>query len=521
MGKKFSDLTPEDIVYIKDVHSDDSSTWDDRMGDLMSKFNKSERTVRRWIKKLGLTKYTPKESEQFSAAKNKKLDKDKKYYIITWAQNATPVNKPFLRNIEAYAKFLDADIHVIAGRYKNPTSIWTEEDKDEEWWDELIVKYLDAGRHNVHKYCSILSDVKVVPTAKYPLTGFEGFSDDCSVVVGAPKIHLQSLPVLEGVPSKFMMSTGAITKKNYTDSKAGKLGEFYHMYGFVIIETKDDNTFYFRQVNANSNGTFYDLIYKVENEEVSEIDYTKTMVLGDVHVSDIDRDIDKETKRLLSHLSPNNVIIHDIFNGESISHHDRRDPVLMYHKHKQGRDVVHDEIEDMLEWLDTYKEYSPIVVSSNHNDWIDRWIREWDWRKDIKNAQEYADFLSLALKGEANKGIIAYLIEKRFGNSIRCLDRDESFRVGGYELSYHGDQGQHGSKGNLRQFSRLSTKVIVGDYHQPGRINGAIGVGTMTKLRLKYNKGASAWANAHAIIHPNDRVQHIIFMKDKKATTLI
>ena len=38
---------------------------------------------------------------------------------------------------------------------------------------------------------------------------------------------------------KMMMTTGSCTVKNYTDSKAGKKGEFHHTLGFVIIEIKD------------------------------------------------------------------------------------------------------------------------------------------------------------------------------------------------------------------------------------------------------------------------------------------
>jgi hypothetical protein len=48
---------------------------------------------------------------------------------------------------------------------------------------------------------------------------------------------------------KLILTTDAITKKNYTDSKSGKVGDFHLTFGFVIVEIKDDNTFFFdRQV---------------------------------------------------------------------------------------------------------------------------------------------------------------------------------------------------------------------------------------------------------------------------------
>jgi hypothetical protein len=50
-------------------------------------------------------------------------------------------------------------LYVIAGRYKNPTSVFT--DKDFDSWDDKVVPYLDANRHDIHKYVSVMSDLKI------------------------------------------------------------------------------------------------------------------------------------------------------------------------------------------------------------------------------------------------------------------------------------------------------------------------------------------------------------------------
>jgi hypothetical protein len=42
--------------------------------------------------------------------------------------------------------------------------------------DELQ-PYLDANRHDIHKYVSILSDIKIQPTAINPMTGMQSLSD--------------------------------------------------------------------------------------------------------------------------------------------------------------------------------------------------------------------------------------------------------------------------------------------------------------------------------------------------------
>jgi hypothetical protein len=198
-----------------------------------------------------------------------KFDKKKKRFIITWAQNNTPVHETFISNIEAYAKFLNADIHVIAGRYKNPTSVFTDQKNDN--WSGRVSEYLDANRHEVHKHMWIMSDVKIQPTAIDPMTGLQGMSGINSCVFGSPKVHMETIPVLEGNLPKMMLSTGACTVKNYTDSKAGKKGEFHHALGFVLVEIKDKDTFFARQVTATDDGDFNDLYHNIAYDPIDEV----------------------------------------------------------------------------------------------------------------------------------------------------------------------------------------------------------------------------------------------------------
>lgn len=519
--KKFKKLSDEEKKYIALVHGNQDLSWQTRMDMLTSKFEITERQMRRWIKDLGYSKNT-EEPQEYLEAKARVIDSSKKYYLITWCQNATPVHRPFLRNMEAYAKFLNADIHVIYGRYKNPTSIFTNGQKKEEWWDPLVSEYKDANRHNVNKNLSILSDVKVQPTAKKPLMGFEALTGEASCIIGHPRVHLKSLPVLEGNPHKILMSTGAVSIKNYTDSGAGKKGEFHHTYGFVIVEVKNDSVFFARQVTAEEDGSFIDLFFKVENEEVTKINSVSALVMGDTHVANIDPDIDEVTRKLIRKVKPEHIVIHDIKDGESISHHDLKDPIELYRKHVEGRDLLKKEVDITLTWLEKLIKTSPdskyVVVRSNHDDFVDRWIKSMDWKKDIKNAVEYMEYARLLLTKEAPNGIVPYLINKKFPQVV-TLDRDDSYKVKNWQLAVHGDVGQNGSRGSLEQFSKLNTKMVVGHYHSPERIDGSLAVGTSTKLRLKYNLGPSSWMHAHVIIHQNGKAQHIIFI-DKEYTTL-
>jgi hypothetical protein len=98
------------------------------------------------------------------------------------------------------------------------------------------------------------------------------------------------------------------------------------------------------------------------------------------------------------------------------------------------------------------------------------------------------------------------------------LDRSTSFKVKGWELGQHGDLSSNGARGSLVNFRKLNTKVIVAHYHQPGRKDGALSVGTSTHLRVGYNVGASSWMQSHVIIHEDGKAQHICFINGEFTT---
>jgi len=516
---KFKELTEHQKKRISEIYLDKEISWDDKENMLSTYTGRSSRTARKWCEKLGLTKPQEVIPEQYTQAQNRLFDSNKKRFIVSWCQNNTPVHNGFLKNIEAYAEFIDADIHIIAGRYKNPTSVWTNEQETNEFWDEKVVKYLDANRHDIHKYVSIMSDVKVQPTAVNPMTGMQAMSGINSCVFGSPKVQMEMIPVLEGNMPKMMVTTGAITQKNYTDSKSGKIGEFHHTFGFCIVEIKDKDRFFIRQVTADDKtGNFTDLYFNVKNGVVTRVDSVAAAVLGDLHLGHHDEEVlDTTLNVLFNKLHPDNVVLHDVFDGHSISHHESKDPFKLYQREQDGTNSVKLEIDNMLTWLKKVEKYNVTIVRSNHDDFIDRWLINNDWKKNIKNALEYIEYAGLILKGKAPKGIIPYLIEDKFPK-MKTLDRTSSFKVKGWELGQHGDISANGSRGSLVNFRKLNTKVIVGHYHSPGRKDGALSVGTSTNLRVGYNLGPSSWLQSHVIIHNDSRSQHIIFFDGEYTT---
>ena len=462
------------------------------------------------------THLVEKESKEYKRATKRRLVKSK-YYLITWAQNNTKVHEQLWENMMVYAKFLGAEIHVILGRYRNPTNI--RELNNEEYWDSKVLPYADASRHNIHKHLALMSDIKIQPTANTPLVGMEGISRLNSSIFGHPKMQLDTIPALEGYEPKILLTTGAVTKKNYSDSKEGKKGDFHHVFGFVIVEIKDKNVFIPRQVTATSSGSFSDLIYNVRDGKVKKINSISYANLGDKHIGDHCPIVESQQRKWLDYFNPKATMVHDIFNGASVNHHEENDPIKKYYLEQTGQNSIKREIEVMMDWIESMKKYNLVIVSSNHNDWLDRYIKRKDWRHDVKNAMEFMEYAKILMSGKAVKGIVAYLIDERFGESVKTLSRNESFRISNIELAQHGDVGANGSRGGIMQFKRLSTKMDVCDSHVPRRLDGVMYVGKSKKLRVGYNIGASSWRNADIICHKDGKRQHIIYMGEKKDFT--
>lgn len=506
-------ISKEDkIEAVKDAYNKYPSRLEAQLA-LAEQYNVTPRTVRNWA---ALTNEV-KDSDVEEKLKKKELS-SKPVYFFTWGQISTPAHKELIENMEAYSKFWDAEIGVIAGRYSNPTSIF-KDSSDDDFWDPRIEKYLTLNRHNVHKYLSILADVKVLPTANTPMTGFEGFESEVSIILGHPRVQMKVVPTLEGYRKKEIFTTGACTVRNYTDSKAGKKGEFHHTLGFVIVEL-DGDEFYMRHVTACDDGSFMDLDFSISEGKVSKMEGIELYACGDKHFGEEDPVMEHTGREMIKRLKPKYVRLDDIFNGHSVNPHEGKDPIKKYERHVNGELSIKFELEVLKESLRWYndQDFEVVIPRCNHDIFLDRYVASQDWKKDIQNAREYMEFAGILMDGKAPKGLIPYHI-KLWYPEMNTLTVDESFRVAEFEQSVHGHRGANGSKGSVIQFKRLSTKMITMHTHSPSRYDGVLTGGTNTLLRVGYNEGPSSWLHCDVIVHPNGKAQHLIYHNYKCTTT--
>lgn len=434
-------------------------------------------------------------------------------FVVTSAQNATPVHENFLKSLEQYCEFNNAELVVIPIRYKNPTSKWTDSQQNAEWWAEEVRPYLYNRRKKLCSNLVLLGDIKTIPTAESPLSGFESITHGESGLLGHSKLQLRAIPTPSHAMPKLMTTTGSVTLPNYTDSKAGKKGEFHHVFGAAVVEVVGKK-FHLRQINANRAGEFTDWDCEYTPTEVYEAERIKGLVMGDTHFRFMDpsvREATFGTAGIVDELDPEYLVWHDLLDGYSRNPHHRDNPFIEMAKRSENLHLVAKEVEETIAFL---KEMTAgrksVVVASNHDDFLRRWIVDTDWRRDpdnavfyLQTAQAMVESVRMGVGGSEHIMPFAYWVDKlnTSTHDIRCLDPDESFTLAEIECGFHGHRGPNGARGSIKNLSNLGVKVISGHGHTPGIENGHYRTGTSTRLRLEYTEGPGSWLNTHCLVY--------------------
>jgi len=436
-----------------------------------------------------------------------------KRLVITSAQNATPIHKKFLATLRVYCEHNDAELVVLPYRYRNPTSIWSSRQENEEWWDSNIVPYLCNERKDLNQNLMLLGDLNITPTAARPLSSLDGLTGARSGIVGFPKIELKTVATPSHRLPKLMMSTGAVTRKNYTDSKAGKKGEFHHTFGALTVEIKNSKIFHVRQLVATKAGHFMDLDKSYTDKGVSDIRISG-LVMGDTHVDSVCPKVHKATfgpGGILDVLRPKHLYWNDLLDWYCKNRHHEGNPFKDVAKYYSGRDDVFGEVDRACQYLSdhTPRGVTSYVVPSNHNDGAYKWLCRADWRDDPQNAEAYLELALATVRahknGEDYLDPFTYWAERRVKKKgIKYPRRNDPLSLHGIEV-LHGDIGSNGARGSIGNLSKIGVKSFIAHSHTPGIQDGCWQVGTSTVLNLEYNNGPSSWLNTHGIIYPNGK----------------
>lgn len=418
-------------------------------------------------------------------AKSHTLDTPKKRFVVTSAQNATPVHERFLKCLQVYCEHNNAELLVIPNRYRNPTSIWTHNDKDHEWWDTKVAKYLVDKQIELNKNIKVLGHIKIQPTATHPLSGFDSYTGEASGIFGHPSIELKTVPTPAKELPKILTTTGSVTKPNFTDTKTGHKGEFNYSLGAAVVEI-DGDRYYQRHIHGNEDtGAFYDLENYYTVNGVEKDHRIEALIAGDIHAEFHDPDVERATytdnDSIVNRLKPKYWVAHDLEDFYARNHHHRGDDLIAFAKHHFGRNNVEEGLQNSADFIDKHSRegMQNVIVKSNHDEALDRWLKEADPRNDPENAifyhyMKYHQYKNVRKTDTGFDSIDPFEFWCKNPESLKglrslgqttFLDRDQSFTIKDIEIGFHGDKGPNGSRGSAKSLSKIGPKLIIGHSH--------------------------------------------------------
>lgn len=440
---------------------------------------------------------------------SQEIDRTKSRFVVTSAQYGADVNEDFLSSLKVYCKENDAQLIIMPVRYgavHEPVK-------------SILNDYMSYGGHMLSEHLEI-NTASILPTAKEPLSGLQIFCSERTNIFAHPQIAFETIGRSNIHIPKAMMTTGAVTYPQYGFNRTSEIAEIFHDFGALVVELEKD-MFHFRHIIADVNGEFNDYakgvpkLYTSSGVKNTTVD---SLVCGDWHTGETCPVVAKETyESIVPSLEPSYIFKHDFFNGHSVSHHDERCATTMMKKERMGMNCLKTELDACSFELSRIKHKANgakiVMVASNHNDHLDKYISEERYNKDIRNKEEA---LKLGIrKLNTNKTAFEIAMLDRGHDDVVFLERNQECKHHGIELAMHGDVGINGARGSAVSFKRIGFKCIVGHSHSPSIKGNCLTVGTSTPLRLGYTRGLTGWMNTHAIVYSNGQRQMINILNGK------
>ena len=396
----------------------------------------------------------------------------------------------------------------------------------EETLDKLIsTEFIVKDHIHLNKNLTI-SPIKINSRSADPLTGLERISQKHgSSVYASPKQRLKFVPISNtGVP-RAIMTTGAITLPNYKaktflSEKSTLISDADHILGGIIIELEDDRLFHFRQVQFDSKGSFIDLGLQYSPTGKPKKIMGCTFIPGDYHGDSADPSVIKCYQEISKQIDFDKIVVHDLFDGKSVNPHELDDIVMRTQRAEKGELCLRDEIKGTVRDIDTLLRLGKrlVIVASNHNDFLERYLRKGLYVEDPLNHRLCLDVACRVLDGEDGlKAAVEIVNGRKVPGPIEWLKVDEDYKIAGCQMGAHGHLGSSGTKGTLRAMELAYNDSFTGHTHAAEILRNSWRVGTTTFLQLSYNFGPSAWTNTAGILYPNGQRQllNIIFGKWK------
>ena len=447
-----------------------------------------------------------------------------KRFVFTTAQNNTYVHAKFFAALQLFCSEKNAQLVVSTITYNKSGFQNGTKDDDKLWYDPVLTEYIRNESLEVANGLVFCGELDILPTAVSPMSGFENYTQEASGIIPHTKVQMQSLPRMKDSPERFLYTTGAVTLRNYIQRKAGQKAEFHHVFGALYVEVDEQGDWFARQLIADENGVFHDLDAQYDFNGVTTMPVAG-ITWGDIHVEKLDMQVFAAAwsdDSMLTALRPKWQFIHDLTDFSARNHHNIKDKFFLAEQHHRAQGNVEKDLHRSGTFLNYITRFGnrAVVVDSNHDQALERWLREADISQDPENAEFYHR-ASMMIHMHIRKGEPfhvyqwAVTADGTIPSDSMFLREDDSFLLHGIEHGLHGHRGPNGARGNPRGFRSIGRKVNIGHMHSAGIFDGVYVAGVSGKLDMGYNKGPSSWSHSHILTYANGK-RAIVTMKNGK-----
>lgn len=474
-------------------------------------------------------------------------------YILTCAQNNTKLHEGFWENLLAFEQWQKDRSHKTAfyvSRFiYQRTGLGAGSDKASLtnkqipisggvalWFDPRVEAHAADYRLEIAPGLVWCGEMNILPTAVRPLSGMDSYTGQKSTIIPHVKLALNSIASEEeGDPAKLLYTTGTVTLRNYIQRKAGLKAEFHHIYSALLVEVNSQGDWFVRHLNADSDGTFYDLDVKVERGRVTTGHRVAGITWGDPHVRNIDpvaHALAFAPGEMKDTLRPEVEFMGDVLDFRARPWQEVRDPHKMFKRHVIGDGDVRKEVLEVAEFTRyIHRDWcKTIYVYGNHEDKLGRWLKEEDGRKDPLNVEFWLEaqretyyhirhdpdnrepnYLQIAMR----------LVDPEACKLLTFLRNEEGYVIcpdaaGGIQCGKHGHLGPRGRPGSPLAFARMGRKFNLQHFHAAGIVDGTYVAGTLEHLNPDWTNGApSDWSHTSVITYENGKRTLITFRRGK------
>lgn len=450
--------------------------------------------------------------------KHVKVQKAVKRYVITSALNDVDVCQKTLAALELYCKHHKAQLIVVPVAYRNSDALHQGVHEGMQWPAQLS-KYYVKNRMDLNDNLTIGADLPINSTSSSPLNGLEAITGHRSTIVPHAKIALKTIARPKNQIPKIIVSTGSVSKAQYSKSAAGVKAAFHHSNSAVFVELLSESRFLIRHLHVSSTGELCDLDKTYARGKVTKSN-VEAIIFGDLHEKFLSLKSRNVIKDMIKTLKPKYRVFHDSADAFSVSHHHEKDPFILAAKANDGSNCLLKELTGVVNFLEEVEDKNgvSVIVNSNHDRHIQSFlsrVRLDQLGNNFFIAIELLGMIADSMKaGHGIQDAFQLYLKKYCKARLQFTDPDAEFLIKGVDVGQHSDRGPNGSRGSLKSFARCMNKCVIGHSHTAGIEEGAYQVGSST-LDLGYATGLSSWTISHCLLYKNGKRSLIFVMGDR------